>query len=167
MSNPEADRADSPPLDADDRAIILARKSGALTSKFEASNDLAHLNEAITLAQEAIALAEWDGYDSQFNNNLGRALRLRFIASRQDEDLEAAIRCGRQSLISKPDSAGRALFLANLSDTLAVKFGETGDEQILQEALQLARDAVEVSAAGGAFRGEAVSTLTSRHRHPL
>ncbi|ERF72991.1 hypothetical protein EPUS_08848 [Endocarpon pusillum Z07020] len=150
-------------LSPDDQAFEFALRYQDISGQYEQNGDPADLDEAIKQIEQAVDIGKGHVHTAGYLNNLGRILRLRFERTFQDEDIRRAVDASRRCLaVMIPQSTHKPLFLANVSDTLAVRFFQKGLYGDLEESLQLARDAVEASSAIGQYRGPALEALASR-----
>lgn len=101
---------------------------------YDMNGDLAHLDQAVALAQGCIAQSDPGQRDyGVMQHLLGLALAERYERTRRLGDLEAAIAAHR---IAAHSSAGRLRpgMLLNLAATLRARIAATGDLSVLEEA---------------------------------
>nr|WP_240926024.1 tetratricopeptide repeat protein [Micromonospora sp. CMU55-4] len=130
----------------------------ALGERFEATGDVADLDEAIELYRTAAV--EPGPLRADLLNNLGTALLARFGHTRVPADIDDAV----GSLSQAASGSGSAGHAANLAQALTVRYEATGDLADLTEAVRQARLAVNHSDLDDPDLGARLSGLGSALR---
>jgi tetratricopeptide (TPR) repeat protein len=142
--------ATPPSGDPASRAKFLANLAINLQERFGRTRDVADLDTAIEAAREAMGLLP-DGHPDlpRYLSSLGNALRSRSEhpttladVSYGLTDLIEAVDVSRQAVTAAAGHGDRAGFLSNLVNALRALYRLTGDMQSLNEAIDLARDAL-------------------------
>ncbi|CAL9540622.1 CHAT domain-containing protein [Streptomyces sp. NEAU-PBA10] len=143
-----------------DRSLALARAAETA--------DLATLSDAVAEGRLALALVS-DRCAGRVGclQELGRALRMRFRLTGVRDDLDAAIEAGRASVhavaryvkVPRFYALAAPYALSVLGRTLLVAFSVTGRQEQLEEAIDLARQAVRIADADHAARPEFLEML--------
>jgi hypothetical protein len=92
------DWVDVTPASHANRAMYLSNLGGSLAARFERTGDVANLDAAIRVAQDAVDATPTDRPDRAGNpSNLGIALSTRFQRAGDVADLDAALDCWRRA----------------------------------------------------------------------
>ncbi|WP_413756321.1 hypothetical protein [Streptomyces sp. MMBL 11-3] len=94
-------------------------------------------------------------------SNLGLALRLRAERTEHGgiDDLDESVRLSRDAL-QLSDADDRPACLGNLMTGLGTRYGWTGDDADLDEAVLLGREAIALTSPGGPYRASCASNLS-------
>jgi CHAT domain-containing protein/tetratricopeptide (TPR) repeat protein len=159
-----------PPADPA-RAVTLARLSIALRERFERTGDLADLNQAVTVSEQAVRGLSGDdpGFPLQLCS-LSNALKSRFEQTGNDGDLDRAVTLSEQAVqVSAPDDPLAAVYLSKLAADLWSRFRHAGDLADLDRAISAGERAVQASPPGdpnlAAYLSDLSGSLTSRFEH--
>jgi tetratricopeptide (TPR) repeat protein len=136
--------------------------TSALMRLAERSGDLSGIDEAIRTWQDVV-----DGTPDSHPSKPGRLSALattRFMRFQRDLDdlspLDAGIENLRDALrLSPPGHSQRAMLLTNLGALLLSRFEQTGDRDVLNEAVCVSRDATTAATPRHADRGRHLSNL--------
>ncbi|KAI9826049.1 MAG: hypothetical protein M1832_000498 [Thelocarpon impressellum] len=145
-----------------DRLVYLNSLSNRLDSRYQVSKNRADLDDAIATISEAIAVAP---NDAVYLTTLGNALNSRYHGFKDEEDLDQAIFYARKAtnLLDKTD-ARYVRFLYNLGLRLMAKYNLSlkKDYVLLEEAVQIAQECVDLSPAGHRDRPDYLNQLGIR-----
>lgn len=155
---------------------FLVNLANVSSLRFERTGSMDDLNSAVNAMNDATALAIESHSDRiRYLNTLGVTLKIRFLRSGSMNDVNAAVRAfGDAVALSRdhspdsypsPDQAG---LLQNLGNALRDRFERTGSLHDLNEALEAANDAVQMSPENHPGRAQRLSifaiVLFSRFR---
>ncbi|MBP2327046.1 tetratricopeptide (TPR) repeat protein [Kibdelosporangium banguiense] len=133
------------PEDHPNHAMHQSNLSGSLLIRFERTGALPDLDEAVTTARAAVrtALAE-NPHRATLSANLGMALVDRYQRMGSTANLVDAVAEHRRAVELTPaDHPYRGPYLSTLSTTLRLLFVATEDPALADEAIDVARDALE------------------------
>ena len=121
-----------------------------LLNLFERFGDLADLQQAISLLQEAVrSTSVWDHQHVMGLTNLGAALAHRFQRLGELSDLEQSISKHRDAVGLTPDGhPDIPTCLCHLGGTLLLRFKRLGELSDLEEAISRLKHAVDLSPVG-------------------
>jgi hypothetical protein len=141
----------------EDRASDLNSLAYMMVSKYEISSDLSHLNQAISYSLEAKEHAlTMDELRWEIINDLGFAYNLRYQSlppGRGMDDLDRAIDCSREVLAhTQPGSPVHATAVSNLASRLLLRSGANDSLDDRNEALEAARQCLEIECGGSVPR---------------
>jgi tetratricopeptide (TPR) repeat protein len=125
-----------------DRPMHLANLCSALRFAFTVTGDLAALNEAVSVGEQAVsAVPQGHPDQTMYLVNLGTIQRERFGATGRVQDLEDAIRCLRRAATAAAasDPFHRPLSRVQLARALRQRSASTGDPGSLDEAITIGR----------------------------
>ena len=123
----------------------LHHYANTLYLRYQTTIQSGDLDQVIRLFRE---ITDLDPGNAAAWSNLGNALLNRYQLTESDGDLDAAIASGRRSLDLESDTGtpvGDPIQLSALSDALYARFRRDREESDLQDALTLARRAVQTS----------------------
>ncbi|KAH6681179.1 CHAT domain-containing protein, partial [Plectosphaerella plurivora] len=130
-----------------DRSAGLSSLSIRLRHQYERTGAPADLEEALSVARQAVQIAPSnDVARASCFNILGNALSCRYELTEVLADLDEAVCLARQAAVdATPEShAGRARLISNLAARLAQRYETEGSRADLEEAICLTRLATEV-----------------------
>nr|KMM72245.1 hypothetical protein CPAG_08542 [Coccidioides posadasii RMSCC 3488] len=135
-----------------------------LRDRFERTGQIALLEEAIQLEQEAVdQTARDDPSRAMYLNSLSVQLGARFKRMGETSDLEKAIQLGQEAVDCTPhDHPMRAVYLNSLSVMLEGQFERTDAMSYLDEAIQLEQEAVDCTACNDSNRAGYLSNLSKQ-----
>ncbi len=138
------------PADHPNRAGRLTNLGMALRMRFQQTESLASLDEAIQAFSQAVQASPDDHPNRwMYLSNLGIALRMRFEQTGAHADLDNAIQAFRQAVqATSIDHPSRATRLSGLGDTLRMRFEHGGADADLDDATQAFTQAVQATPAG-------------------
>ena len=153
---------DRTPPEHADRFKYQHDLTSALMRLAQRNGDLSAIDEAIQTWQEAV-----DGTPDRHPTKPGRLSALattRFMRFQSDpadlSPLDAGIGNLRDALrLSPPGHAQRAMFLTNLGALLLSRFEQTGERDVLDEAVRVSGDATTAAPPEHADRGRHLSNL--------
>ncbi|MFI6519211.1 CHAT domain-containing protein [Spirillospora sp. NPDC050679] len=156
------------------RPLYLGSLVSALRRRAETVGDPHSLEEAIQVAERALALIA-DGAGSHefagvLHADLSAALAQRHTVHGDPADLERAVELGRRALEELPaDHPARATHLSNLGDMMRTRHTALGERADLDEAITLTREAVAASRPGTVNRSWRLHNLATalRNRYEL
>lgn len=147
--------------------VVLSNLSFALEARYETTGDLASLDEAVAVAEEATAAAgSAHRVRGRCWSALSVAYRMRHLSgARQDvADLERSVSAAREALRdATPTHSNYSSWQLMLALALRVKFERTGDAEVFTEACEAARRAAEAPRALLADRARGWSNLARIH----
>ncbi|KAJ7265295.1 CHAT domain-containing protein [Mycena rebaudengoi] len=137
----------------DQRGINLINLARLLQARFEhqpaAVRDPNDIDKIIMLRREALALKNsLHAHRGTTLNDLGVALRMRFLMQEDANDLEDAVRFHREALaIDAPpvSHSHRVDILANLASAIKIRFEQHGDLKDLDELIKLWREELQLT----------------------
>ncbi|MGI5162965.1 hypothetical protein ACQEU3_01230 [Spirillospora sp. CA-253888] len=163
-----------PLADEAQRPLYLGNLVSALRRRAETFGDLAPLDEAVQVAEHALALmADGPGprtFAGVVHADLSAALAQRHTLRGDPADLERAVELGRRALGELPaDHPARATHLSNLGDALRTRHTVLGERADLDEAITLTRQAVAASRPSTVHRSWRLHNLAValRNRYEL
>ncbi|MEV4770823.1 CHAT domain-containing protein [Micromonospora humida] len=122
--------------------VCLSNLAAAKILRFELTGDQAPLDEALTVYAEAMAVTVKNDPDwGVLTANHGAAMALAAQRSGDPATLRAAIAAQRQA-VGQGGAEDRGLRLSNLANSLTTVYENTGDQEVLEEALEILREAV-------------------------
>ena len=130
-------------------ANMLHQRGFMLLGRFQQTQKMKDLDEAIHTVQQAVDVAQGGGQRAGYLTNLGNMLMRRFERTKKLEDLEEAIRKAEQAV--EASSEGDPYFtgfLNNLCFKLKVRYEETRKVEDLEEAISKAERAIEITPKG-------------------
>lgn len=119
----------------------LTTLAGALSARFQATQDMADLDAAITAARRALTLTASQPQAVDLAANLGALLHSRFELTGSSADLHEAIALTSDAVMSA--TRPRAATLRNLGAALLSRFERSGDLRDIDEAIAVYKRAVE------------------------
>ena len=160
---------DAGPAYGSRRAPFLSSLGGALAIRGEHVGSFDDLDKAVQACRAAVTAATavppppkglarrlflgavsglridlTDTDQGSYLSNLGSALRLRFTLTGNIEDLDEAVRVGRQAVdATQVDDRNRATSLTSLGTSLRNRFEQNGEVSDLDEAVGVARQAMD------------------------
>ncbi|KAI6135999.1 hypothetical protein F5141DRAFT_4069 [Pisolithus sp. B1] len=149
------------PLGHDGRAVALTDLAKALHDRFQKVAVVADLEEAITLAREALELRPSGHPDRSISlNNLACVLKDRSQKQATMPDLEEAIKLFREALELRPSGhPDRPSSLRHLSVCLSNRYDVMRITTDLEESVSLGRAALELCPPGHSDRGTSLNNL--------
>ena len=140
---------------------MLSNLALALRARFERTGALADLDEAVSIAQEAVNATPAAHPDRPgWLSNLGNALQSRFKRTGAPADLDASITAKREALNTTPDDhPDRVIWQSNLGNALRSRFERTGALADLDEAIAVGSAAVDATPADHPDRAIWLSNL--------
>lgn len=153
MMDTEALLFTSMPLGCD-RALALNSLANKLGLRYQLKGDPVDLQQAISKAQEAVAITlESNRERATYMNTLTRWLCIRAVDTSATEDLDRAIAIARTTVNSTIDVFNlQYLHQSSLANLLKMKFGRTGDPRFLKEAFTIAKDIVKEAGKDHPYR---------------
>jgi tetratricopeptide (TPR) repeat protein len=146
--------------DHPDRPVQLGQLSGAVRTRYAATGNATDLDLAIETGQRAVGEISSDHpARAMLLTDLMVALRLRFQLAGSRDDILAALMHGMTAL--QGGGAENPIILSNLSITARLQAEVTGDSQVAQTAVFLARQAVTIAAEDHSMRGTFHSNLAT------
>ncbi|SER29354.1 CHAT domain-containing protein [Actinokineospora terrae] len=148
------------------RAHWLATEAALITRRAQRSSDLADVDNAVALAEEALRLAHGlDGVRPIALTNLGSALATRYFLRRDRDDLATAVQRIRDAIeATRPQDTRLPLLHAQLT-TLTALAAEDGVRGAgVDDAIRLGEQAVARLEPGRAKRVSALIALGHAHR---
>jgi tetratricopeptide (TPR) repeat protein len=127
-----------------------------LRARFERRGDLSLLEEAIGLTREALLL---DPFNFETNSNLATMLWEQFHLTRDNAVLDESIRLQGQLVAQHTNHPNRDMACMNLGRCLHELFEQTGYERLLNESLDLQREALALQPTGHRNHPMACSNL--------
>ena len=119
-------------------ARSLNRLAGDLYARFEQSENIDDINEAVYLSRIALSVCDDDGERSFFLGVLSYTLRLRFHHLRSPDDINECISLNREALsLRPPGHPGHQRYLNKLINALKVRYDFSGSITDQEEARQL------------------------------
>ncbi|MCS6846804.1 MAG: tetratricopeptide repeat protein, partial [Anaerolineae bacterium] len=145
---------DFPAADPGFRLAAMNDAGGAFLRRYWARGQMADLERALALWQQAVALAPPDAPDrAALLNNLANGLRDRYARTGALPDLEAAIEASQQAVaLTPPDAPDRAGYLNNLANGLRARYARTGALPDLEAAIAHWQQAVALTPPGAPDR---------------
>ncbi|MEV6742431.1 CHAT domain-containing protein [Streptomyces sp. NPDC051104] len=142
------------PRDEPRRGTVLAITADALTDTAERTHDLAVLDEAVELFDEAVAtVSASDSNRWAALTGLSKACHLRYEISGQAAALQWAVEAGRAAVEAAPDDGSRrSAALGTLSLALLRLAEHTGCQADLDEAVMVLRRALREAPGNSAER---------------
>ena len=133
------------PPDSPDLPSLLNNLGNGLRDRYARTGQLADLEEAIRVFQQAVQRTPPDSPDlPSLLNGLGNGLSDRYARTAQLADLEEAIRVFRQAVQrTPPDSPSLPMYLSNLGNGLRAHYARTGQLADLEEAIRVFQQAVQ------------------------
>jgi tetratricopeptide (TPR) repeat protein len=153
---------------ADDRnhAAVLSNLCAALRIRFERTGELADLNLAVAVGEQAVAatLTDDPGLGAALAN-LAAALQRRFERTGALADLDHAVDLDEQALAATPSgNPDRAGILSNLGSILRTRFERAGDAADVNQAVAVSRQALDSIHADDPRRAVYLSNLCAALR---
>ena len=148
----------------------LNRLGISLQTRYRRTGELTDLNEAVDALRVGIAaLAASDPQRASYLSSLGLALQLRSEAAGNTRDLDEAIAVGLAAVdafveadgsgVPAGDRTSRSGLLSNVALAYRLRGEPSGDASDLDEAVRLARAAVDAAGTDGGARASALHTL--------
>ena len=130
-----------------DHAMRAARVSAQLSSHYDRTGNLHHLEAAIARSEEAVeSIPEGHPNRAVYLSNFGRQLSRRHERTGNLQDLEAAIARSEEAVKSTPqDHPDRVGLLNNLGCHLSSRHERTGNLQDLEAAITISEEVVEAT----------------------
>ena len=145
------------------RAARLSDLSAALRDSHARSGDLGEINEAVTLARQAVqAATDGDVEEPRHLLNLCSALQSRWEATDDRRDAERPSPSGGASAAVPDGHLGKARFLAVFGSALMTLYELTDQPEQLDEAIGVQRRAVAALPAEGFLGASGVRQGTRR-----
>lgn len=146
-----------------DMAAVLFNLSQALIARFDLSQELSDLDEALTAVREAEQeLKPGEPSRADALQNLAQLLEIRFERIRDRGNLDESIQAWQRSLEgSQPADPGRVSRLTGLSVALRMRHEQSGDSAELDKSIAIARQAVVVATEVSARVSNAMSALAA------
>jgi tetratricopeptide (TPR) repeat protein len=124
------------------RAGMLSTLGGALHTRYRVTEQLADLDRAVDLGEQAVA-AETEHPNARNLYNHGVVLSTRYERTQQLADLDRAVDVGEQAVAAVGDEdPNRAGYLSSLGAHLVTRFGRTGQLSDLDRAVNVTERAV-------------------------
>jgi tetratricopeptide (TPR) repeat protein len=129
-----------------DLAKHLSYLASLLESRFEQTNSLVVLEEAICNAEHAVAVAEGHPDLAVYLSNLGSILQSKYDQTGKIEDLRRAISYAKRATEEVPEThSDRAAILSNLAPMLRTLFERTREKGDLDEAIDKTNNAIKIT----------------------
>lgn len=144
-------------------ASLLDDLSGLLTTRYERAGAITDLDEILKASRQAVnKTATHDPDWASRMANLAMALRLHFLRTDKDADLDLAIHTAEVSVEHlDPGRSAYGPVRSNLGVLLHARFERSGDRDDLDGAIRLYREAVERDAGDPLGRSVVLSNLAS------
>ncbi|KDR82433.1 hypothetical protein GALMADRAFT_237749 [Galerina marginata CBS 339.88] len=122
--------------------------ANALHLQFDQSNDLNHLNAAISFYRQAITSLKTDPSSEGYFNalvTLAAALYTRFMSEAQQHDLHESISLSKQAIaLQSPSHLDRFVALNNLANALWTRFTQDSQHLDLFDAIAISRQVLKL-----------------------
>jgi tetratricopeptide (TPR) repeat protein len=163
------------------RAVYFGRYANAILPQYSSSASRIHLknqlatsllqyadrkgtikfyDEAVTLA-DAVVMANCPNKKrhSEYLDNLGNALRQRYLLNKDPQDIKEAVRNGLEAINASPDREQKLLEAHNLGFSLSISYGTTHDPEDLRKAIQYTKISLEDSLLSPDAKADRISNL--------
>jgi CHAT domain-containing protein len=149
-----------------EHADVVRLLGAYVMRRFEWTEVLADVDEAIRIRREQLARTAGDVEQAKRLMSLSYALKARFTRSGEPADLDEAVETGQRAMELDP---GNAAYLTSTSNTLHARAGLRGDVVDFDDAVAVARRAAEASTGAngpGAWANLAAMLLGRAERNP-
>lgn len=127
------------------RLDVLKCAGADFVQFFNNTQDQEYLDKGIALVQQAVELTPPGNHRLELLNNLGVALRNRFILTGELNDLRSAIDTYDRAIGLNPERSLQAVLLSNLGRALTKLYEATRDLTTLERAIMALQQSVELS----------------------
>jgi CHAT domain-containing protein/tetratricopeptide (TPR) repeat protein len=129
--------------------LFLGQLSQLLVDRFERTGTLADLDQAISVMQQTRSRLSAASLELPvLLNQLGSALRNRFVVKHETGDIEGAVKYGRESVKLTTHVESLPVRLNNLGNSLLERASTFGSAASVTEAIETFRRAVQLSPPG-------------------
>jgi CHAT domain-containing protein len=127
-------------------SLFLGQLSQLLVDRFERTGSLADLDQAISILEQTCRRLSAASLELPVTlNQLGSALRNRFVIKHETDDIEGAVKYGRESVNLTSHVESLASRLNNLGNSLLERATVFDSETSIAEAIEVFRKAVQLS----------------------